>query len=66
MSALMIMSGYSPGKDTLTQAHIVSHDPCRIRSCLEQSWLQLGTKPELLQHVSEEADRDRERGNKPN
>lgn len=62
MSPLMIMSWYSPGKDTLTQAHIVSLDPCRIRSCLEQSWLRLGTQPELLQHVSGE----RERANRPN
>lgn len=58
MSPLMIMSWYSPGKDTLTQAHIVSLDPCRIRSCLEQSWLRLGTQPELLQHVSGERERE--------
>lgn len=50
MSPLMIMSVYGPGKDTHTQAHIVSLDPCRIRSCLEQSWLQPGTQPELPQH----------------
>lgn len=62
MSPLMIMSGYRPGKDTHTQAHTVSLDPCRIRSCLEQSWLRLGTQPELLQHVSGET----ERGNRPN
>lgn len=50
MSPLMIMSVYGPGKDTHTQAHIVSLDPCRIRSCLQQSWLQPGTQPELPQH----------------
>lgn len=37
MSPLMIMSRYGAGKDTHTQAHIVSLDPCRIRSCLKQS-----------------------------
>lgn len=59
MSLLMIMSVYGPGKDTHTQAHIVSLDPCRIRSCLEQSWLQLRAQPELPQH-----DRKRARGRK--
>lgn len=58
MSPLMIMSGYGPGKHTHTQAHIVSLDPCRIRSCLEQSWLRLGSQPELLQHVSGERERE--------
>lgn len=55
MSPLMIMSVYGPGKDTHTQAHIVSLDPCRIRSCLEQSWLQPGTQPELPQHQRKRA-----------
>lgn len=45
-----------------TRAHIVSLDPCRIRSCLEQSWLQLGTEPELLQHDQErQTHREKER-----
>lgn len=63
MSLLMIMSVYGAGKNTHSQAHIVSLDPCRIRSCLEQSWLQLGTQPDLPQH---ERKSTRGRKNRPN
>ena len=39
-----------------THRNIVSLDPCRIRSRLEQSWLRLGTQPELLRKEREATD----------